>query len=152
MRLIELTLLATACLSGCIIVGDMPKGVWSDTGAFDLEEETGETETEIRVTPEQLAIGSKDVFTVTTEPAIEYELVSDVFTLDDAEVLQFEPTADALMVTIGAVQGVEAGPVTLVLEYADGTIAIAKEALTVFDPNAELEEGDTGEVENQQPE
>jgi hypothetical protein len=125
MRLIELTLLTTACLSGCIIVGEMPKGGWGDTGAFDLEEETGETETEIRVTPDQLAMGSKDVFKVTTEPAIEYELVSDVFTLDDAEVLQFEPTADALMVTIGAVQGGEVGPVTLVLEYVTVLLAVA---------------------------
>ena len=39
-----------------------------------------------------------------------------------------------------------------IADIVDGTIAIAKEALTVFDPNAELEEGDTGEAENQQPE
>jgi hypothetical protein len=154
MRLNHLSLLAGSLLSGCIIVGDMPKGTWDDTGASEFEEGEGEGEpvTTIHITPEQLEMGRKDAFMVTTEPAIEYELVSDVFALDGAEVLGFQPTDEALVVTIGAPEGSEPGPITLILEYADGTIEVAKEAITVVDPAAELEEGDTGAPENQTPE
>jgi hypothetical protein len=42
--------------------------------------------------------------------------------------------------------------VTILLEYADGSVEIGKEALTLVDPNAELEEGDTGQPENEMPE
>lgn len=152
MRLNQLPLLAGSLLSGCIIVGDMPKGTWDDTGASEFDEVEGEPVTTIHITPDQLEMGRRAAFTVTTEPAIEYELVSEVFALDGAEVLGFEPTDDALLVMIGAPQTMEPGPIGLILEYADGTIEVAKEAITVVDPTAEMEEGDTGAPENETPE
>ena len=152
MRLIHISSIATALLSGCIIVGEMPKGTWGDTGAFEVEIEEDETETRISVTPDQLQMGTRAEFLVTAEPLIEYELVSDVFALNGAEVHRFTPTKEGLVVLIGAPEGLEPGPVSLILEYADGSMDVAREALEIVDPNAELSEGDTGEPENEVPE
>ena len=152
MRLFELTLMATALLSGCIIVGEMPKGTWGDTGAFEVETEEEAETVQVIVTPNQLTMGTVEDFMITVEPAIEYELVSDVIALNGAEILRFKPIEGGLVASITAPEDVEPGPVTILLEYADGSVEIGKEALTLIDPNAELEEGDTGQAEDETPE
>jgi hypothetical protein len=144
-----LLLIAASLLGGCIIEIDDPKGLWGDTGApIDMEGEDVDG-VQFTLTPDTLNLGEKAEIIVRATPTIEFELVSAVHALSGVEVLGFEPSENGLAVLLGAPSDIEPGPVTILLEYADGSVEVAKEALTVVDPDAEPMEGDTGLIEDE---
>ena len=141
--------IAASLLGGCIIEIDDPKGLWGDTGApIDMEGEDGDG-VQFTLTPDTLNLGEKAEIIVRATPTIEFELVSAVHALNGVEVLDFVPSEGGLMVLLGAPDDIEPGPATILLEYADGSVEVAREALTVVDPDAEPMEGDTGIIEDE---
>lgn len=153
MRIVEITCLATAMLSGCIIVGELPKGTWSDTGAIGIESDTGIAQTEFSVSPSELTLGQHGEFVISADPVIEYELVSEVVALNGAEVLRFTVVDDGITALIAAPQHAEPGPITLVLEYTDGSAELIPKAFELVHPVPDgPSEGDTGEAQDEQPE
>ena len=144
-----LLLITGSLLSGCIIAIDDPKGLWGDTGApIDMEGEDVDG-VQFTLTPDTLNLGEKAEIIVRATPTIEFELVSAVHAMNGVEVLGFEPSENGLTVLLGAPADIEPGPATILLEYADGSVEVAKEALTVVDPDAEPMEGDTGLIEDE---
>ena len=144
-----LLLITGSLLSGCIIAIDDPKGLWGDTGApIDMEGEDVDG-VQFTLTPDTLNLGEKAEIIVRATPTIEFELVSAVHAMNGVEVLGFEPSENGLAVLLGAPADIEPGPATILLEYADGSVEVAKEALTVVDPDAEPMEGDTGLIEDE---
>jgi hypothetical protein len=144
-----LLLIAASLLVGCIIEIDNPKDLWGDTGApSDMED--GEVDgIQFTLTPDTLKLGEKAEIIVRSTPTIEFELVSAVHALNGLEVLDFKPSEDGLLVLLAAPRDIEPGPATLMLEYADGSLEVAKEAITVVDPAAEAVEEDTGLIEDE---
>lgn len=144
-----LSLIAASLLVGCIIEIDNPKDLWGDTGApLDMgDDEVGDLQ--FTLTPDTLRLGEKAEIMVKSTPVIEFELVSAVHALNGLEVLDFKPVEDGLLVLLAAPIDIAPGPATLMLEYVDGSLAMAKEAITVVDPSAEAVEEDTGLVEDE---
>jgi hypothetical protein len=141
--------MAASLMGGCIIEIDNPKGLWGDTGALiDMEGEDVDG-VQFTLTPDTLNLGEKAEIIVRATPSIEFELVSAVHALNGVEVMGFEPSENGLTILLGAPADIEPGPVTLLLEYADGSVEVAHEALTVVDPDAEPMEGDTGLIEDE---
>lgn len=153
MRIVEFTCLATALLSGCIIVGEMPKGTWSDTGSVETESDTGLEDTVFEVSPSELTLGHQGDFLITAKPGIEYELVSEVVALNGAEVLRFTVVEEGIAALIAAPQQLEPGPIALVLEYTDGSAELIPKAIDMVPPVPEdLGGEDTGEAQDEEPE
>ncbi len=149
MRSQTLLLMAASLLGGCYIEIDNPKGLWGDTGApIDMEGEDVDG-VQFTLTPDTLNLGEKAEIIVRATPNIEFELVSAVHAMNGIEVLGFEPSENGLVVLLGAPDDIKLGPATILLEYADGSIEVAKEALTVVDPDAEPIDGDTGLIEDE---
>ena len=144
-----LSIIAASLLAGCIIEIDNPKGLWGDTAApFDEEIEDDEG-VRFTLSPDTLNLGDRTEIVIKSDPIIEFELVSAVHALNGVEVHDFMTTEGALIVLLAAPRDIEPGPATLLLEYADGSVEVAKEAITVVDPNAEPVEGDTGLIEDE---
>jgi hypothetical protein len=144
-----LLLIAASLLSGCIIEIDNPKGLWSDTGApLDMDDDEVD-DVQFILTPDTLNLGERAEIIMRSTPVIEFELVSAVHALNGIEVLDFKPSEDGLLVLLAAPIDIRPGPATLMLEYADGSLDVAKEAITVVDPAAEAVEEDTGLIEDE---
>ena len=141
-------LLSIASINGCIIVGEMPKGIYvDDTGdAFDGGNEALPG-IKFTLNPSEVVAGNKLLIEVTAEPAIDFDLLSDVYTLEDVEILDFQPKESSLEMLINVPSDAEPGPVSLIMEYGEDGTRILPDAITVLDPNATPEESDTGEAD-----
>jgi len=149
MKFQALLLITASLMSGCIIAIDDPKGLFGDTGApFDMEDDEVDG-VRFTLTPDTVNLGEKVEVIVRATPSIEFELVSAVHALNGIEVLDFRPSEDGLIVLLGAPESIDPGPATLLLEYADGSVEVAKEAITIVDPSAERMEDDTGLIEDE---
>ena len=152
MRITLFSGLIAALFSGCIIVGEMPKGTWDDTGEPIIEADPADDERQFSVTPSEVALGGAHTVLVSAKPTLEADLVVDLVALNGAKVVRFMPTEDGLAATLSVPIDATPGPVTLVLEYADGNVDVLRHALAIVEPPAQMEDEDTGAPADEQPE
>jgi len=153
MRITVLFPLLAVLFSGCIIVGEMPKGTLDDTGEPYGETEPFDEDRRFLVTPSEVTPDAAHAIVVSSKPALEANLVVDLVALDGATVDRFMPTENGLAATISVPPNATPGPVTLVLEYADGEVDIIRDGLAIIEPLPEPEDDeDTAAPADQQPE
>lgn len=152
MRITLFSALTAAVFSGCIIVGEMPKGTWDDTGEPIVEMDPADGERQFSVTPPEVELGGAHTILVSAKPALEADLVVDLIALNGAKVARFMPTEDGIAATLSVPTDATPGPVTLLLEYADGDVDVLRDALDIVEPLPNLEDDDTGAPADEQPE
>ena len=152
MRITLFSGLIAALFSGCIIVGEMPKGTWDDTGEPIIEVDPADDERRFLVTPSEVTPGRAHTVLVSAKPALEADLVVDLVALDGATVVRFTPTEGGIAASLSVPTDATPGPVTLVLEYADGNVDVLRHALAIVEPPAQMEDEDTGAPADEQPE
>ena len=152
MRITLFSALTAALFSGCIIVGEMPKGTWGDTGEPVIEADPADDEQQFLVTPSEVTLGGAHTIVLSAKPALEADRVVDLIALNGAKVARFMPTEDGIAATISVPSDAEPGPVTLLLEYVDGDVDVLRDALDIVEPLPELEDEDTGAPADEQPE
>jgi hypothetical protein len=141
-------LFSIAAINGCIIVGDLPKDIYIDDtgGGLDVDDDAMPGIT-FPLNPSLVLAGNKVLIEVTAEPMIDFDRLSDVYTMESVEVLDFQPKEASLELLINVPRDAEPGPVSLIMEYGEDGTKIVPDALTVLDPDASDEEGDTGETD-----
>lgn len=152
MRITLFSGLIAALFSGCIIVGEMPKGTWDDTGEPIIEADPADDERRFLVTPSEVTPGRAHTVLVSAKPALEADLVVDLVALDGATVVRFTQTEGGIAASLSVPTDATPGPVTLVLEYADGNVDVLRHALAIVEPPAQMEDEDTGAPADEQPE
>jgi hypothetical protein len=136
-------------LSGCIIDvsgGKWPEG-WTDTGSAHDPEETAEDAT-YSVVPDLVQPGMTEVLTVMSEDETDWPAVVGVTAIGDLEVLDFKRNEDALYAIVEVPDSALDGPVHLVIEFENGDVHIAREAVFI-EAIEEGDPGDTGLVEDE---
>ena len=140
-----------ALFSGCIVVGEMPKSTWGDTGDPYSEVDPPEAERRFSVTPSEVTLGGAHTVLIMAKPALEADVV-DLIALNGAKVARFMPTEDGIAATISVPDDATPGPITLLLEYADGDVDVLRDALDIVEPPTEPDDEDTGAPSDEQPE
>ena len=99
--------------------------------------------------PQNIAGSGKASITVTAEPEMDFRNIFDVYGLGGAEVLSFEALPDRLELVVNPLHNVESTQMSLMLDFGDDEVHIARDLVSIEREDAEIEDGHSENEEEQ---